>query len=291
MRSNLRLAVLALCALSAGACSRSGEENLGLEVAGASAPIDLTKITTPAELERALSLPGAALDWLLGAHRLTAQGSLTIEAPGRPAQKLEDTYQLDSDGKGALHFVHDDSREDGTEAVMTGGLLYVRPRYGRFVGRRPEGDDLQRLRATVEEVAADDFALLEPWLKLSEAGRVQVAGRDGIRLALSAAPEPGRIPKPRDPSQAWRKSVKVRYINGEVVVDARSGAPLSLELDTAYTFERAQAKGTPATITVTRKLTETLSAAQPIAAPDDAVIDPHRPRPMLDRQTLLSGLR
>ncbi len=290
MRSNLWLAAAVLATL-AGGCSRSGEENLGLEVPSGEAKgesIDVAELATPAELERALALPGRALDRLLGAHRLDATAQLKIEVAGRPTETLEDTFRLDSDGRGALHLTHDTSHDEGMEAVVAGGTLYVRPRYGRFVGRRPEGDELARLRATVEAVAADDLALLRPWLEVHEAGRTEVAGRAGVRLKLSASPSPKAAPRETAPGRLWRNHVQVRYIDGEVVADATSGAPLAVKLESAYRFERASDHQT---VTVTLKLDQTTARPDPIVAPTDAVIDPHRPRPTLDRRKLLEGFK
>jgi hypothetical protein len=289
MRSNLRLATVAL-ALLAGGCSRSGEENLGLEVPGGDQgqALDVANLATTAELERAVALPGRTLDRLLGARRLDSTAQLKIEVAGRPTETLEDTFRLDSDGHGALHLTHDTSHDEGMEAVVAGGTLYVRPRYGRFVGRRPEGDDLGRLRATVEGVAADDFSLLRPWLEVHEAGRTEVAGRAGVRLKLSASPSPSEVPHETAPGRLWRNHVQVRYIDGEVVADATSGAPLAVKLETAYRFERARDHQT---VTVTLALHQTTGKPDPIVAPTDAVIDPHRPRPMLDRHRLLEGLK
>src|SRR5947207_11425068 len=46
--------------------------------------------------------------------------------------------------------VHDNTRGYGVEATFTGGAFYVRPRYARFSKRRPEPDEIDRLRASVE---------------------------------------------------------------------------------------------------------------------------------------------
>lgn len=283
MRSN---ACRVLVFLLACGCSHGGEENLGLEVGRASEKIDVSGLTRPAELERALQLPGEALDRLLGAHRLEATTQLKVEAPGAPVETVTDEYTLDSDGRGALHLIHDTSHQDGMEAVVSGGQLYVRLRYEPFVRRKPEGDEVARLRAAAEDVAADDLEVLLPWLTVRAAGQTTLAGRNAFRFTLAAAPSATPHPPERDPGRRWRDTVKVRYVDGQVTADAASGAPLAVKLDAAYTFERAGK-----TIAVTLGLDEKTTAPEPIVAPADAQPDPERPRPMRDRQALLEGLK
>src|SRR5687767_6327865 len=153
-------ASVAVLCLVAG-CSRGTDENLGMGSKPQPAAVDVAKLTQPTELLRVLALPGSELDRRLGARHVEASSSVKLEPPGKPAETLDETFKLDSDGAGALHLTHDNSRQMGIEAVVHGGELYVRPRYGKFIKRRPEGDELDRLRATVEAVVGDDLALLE----------------------------------------------------------------------------------------------------------------------------------
>src|SRR5581483_3680563 len=133
----------ALVLLGLAGCSHPGEENLGLKQAPV-ATVDPAQLTQPAQLVRALSLPGATRDALLGAHHFEATGTLKIEPPGKPAESLAETWKLDTDGKGAVHLLHENDHRTGMEAIAAGGLLYVRPRFGKFVERKPEPDELER---------------------------------------------------------------------------------------------------------------------------------------------------
>jgi hypothetical protein len=180
-----------------------------------------------------------------------------------------------------VHLVHDNSR-DGLEAVIVGNQIYSKPRYGHWTKRRAENDDIERLRDNVEGVPYAYLELLSRWLVVKE------AGRDGqkARLALSAASSPSSAPAETLPQRRWRDSVKVRSIQGEWLVDAATGAPLGGKLEASYTFERSDRKEP---VTVTLDYQQQLSAAQEITPPANAV-EPKRPRPMLDRDTLLDGL-
>jgi hypothetical protein len=271
-------------ALGLAACSRTGEENLGL---GAhAAPVDVGQLTRPAELLRALALPGAELDRRLGARHVEASSRIRMAPTDRPEQALDERYRLDSDGRGALHVVHDNDT-DGMEASLVGGTLYVRPRYSKFVARRPEGDDVERLRHLVEGVAGGYLGLFERWLEVRETGRVEVAGHGAIRLALTARSSPTGTSLPSEPGKRWRAGVRVRHLDGELVLDAASGALLEGKLEAVYELERSDL---PGPLSVSLSFRQSTSAAQPISAPSDAVPSPRRPRPLLDRQALLDGL-
>jgi hypothetical protein len=271
--------LLALVPLTA--CAKGGGEDLGLRGRRA---VQLAQLGRPDELVRALGMPGRELDRRLGAHRMTASSTVTVQAPGRAADQLEDSYRLDSDGAGALHLVRDSSRASGLEAVVVGGEAFVRPRYGRFVRRRPEGDELDRMRALVEGVGAGYLGLVERWLTVSDAGRGEVAGRAALRLKLGRASAPAPAAAESQPARRWRDTIQVRSLEGELALDAASGAPLSIDVRLEYGFER---DGQP--IAVTLAYRQETGAAEAIRAPVDAAVA-RRSRPMLDRQALLDGL-
>jgi hypothetical protein len=288
----MRAALWVAIGIGCAACSRGGGENLGLGAASNAAPgptIDRARLTQPQELLRALSLPGRELDRLLGARSVEASSSLKIEPPGKAAETLDETFRLDSDGRGAWHVVHDNARGYGVEATTVAGELFIRQRYGQFIKRRPEPDELEELRGQVERVAADYVSLLARQLQIHEAGALEIAGRKAVKLTLSATASPDGAAGERDPARRWRDTVRARYLDGEVALDAASGALLSARLSASYTFEREGSKG-PFAVTLDYKFTTGPSSGGAIAAPAGAVISPERPRPMLDRQALLDGL-
>jgi hypothetical protein len=281
----------ALALLVLAGCSRQGEENLGLKQAPVAA-VDPAQLTQPSQLLRALSLPGAARDAHLGAHHFEASATLKIEPPGKPAESLAETWKLDSDGKGAVHLLHENDHRTGMEAIVSSGLLYVRPRFGKFVERKPEPDEVERLRATVEAVAADDLALVQHALVAREEARTTIGGRPAVKIKLSAAPSPAAAPKESDPGKKWRETLQVRYIDGEVAVDAASGALLSARLSLSYSFEREGTKGPfQAALSYTASTGAPGTTIDAITAPVDFAAAPHRTRPMLDRTELLEGLK
>lgn len=277
------LRAFAILILVAG-CSHGGDENLGLGDKGTT--VDVDKLTSPDELVRALSLHGAALDERLGPHTMQASQTVTLTLPTRETQTLDETFSVQSDARGDVRLVHDNSRGYGFEAVAQQKQLYVKPRYGKFVRERIEGDELARLRVTAETAAAADLRLLERFVQVRPAGTATVAGHSGVKLALSAKSSPDPAPAESEAGKKWRESVEVRYIDGSVVVDAKTGAPLAVQLDASYQFAR---DGKPVTAALKYKQTTVADAGTIVTPADYAVLG--RPRPMLDRQQLLDGLK
>src|SRR5437899_1368152 len=95
--------------LSVLSCSRPGDENLGLLTKAPSRSVDPAHLGQPTELVRAASIPGRSVDQILGAHKLDVSSKLQIEISGKPAETLENTYELSLDGQGASHLSHNDS--------------------------------------------------------------------------------------------------------------------------------------------------------------------------------------
>ena len=265
-------------------CHSSGQENLGLS--GQTTTIDVAKLAQPDELVRALSLSGNDLDARLGAHKMDAASTLKLTAPTREPTTLEETFAVEANGAGDVHLLHDNSRGNGFEAVATGGQLYVKPRYGRFAKQRIEGENLARLRVAAETPAAAYVRLLAPWLQIHEAGAVAVAGHAGLKLTLSARTSASSVPAETEPGKQWRQTLQVRYVDGDIVLDAKTGAPLQVRLEAAYGFTR---DGKPVQAALSFKQATT-SATSAIAAPADFA-ELGRARPIVDKQQLLEGLK
>ena len=99
--------LLLLCACS----GHHGDENLGLS--SDKPAVDVAKLTQPEELVRALSLSGRELDARIGAHKMDATESIKLELPDRSTVALDETFAVQSDGKGGVHLSHDNSRGNG----------------------------------------------------------------------------------------------------------------------------------------------------------------------------------
>jgi hypothetical protein len=290
MRATFTVALLVVGIAGPG-CSRSGDENLGLATRPANWTVDVAQLTQPAELAHAASMPGREVDKRLGAHRFEATSKMKIEPPGKPAETLEEAWRLDTDANSDFHALKGNDHGYGFEATVSGGDLYVRPRYGKFVKRKPEGDEVDRLRAAIDGVAGDYVKLLERWLQVREDGKTTVAGRPAVKLKLSASASPAPVTVETDASRKWRETVNVRYVDGDVLIDEKTGAVVGMRLETSYTFDRDVDGKQTGPFAVTLDYKQSAGAPEPVQAPADAVAAPHRTRPMLDRAELLDGLK
>ncbi len=296
--------VLALA--GGGACHRPGDEDLGLQRVPEQ-KIALDQLTDPRALVAAVSQPGAGLDQRLSARGFDLTRTLEIGAHDA-ADRTDDVVHFDSDGKGGFSLIHDlehpqstalapargdgdttrekvDPRAQGMAAIALPGRLFVRARYGRYAERRPEPGELDRLRALGEQLLADDLALLSPWLLVTDQGEGSLEGRRTHRLGLGRRGSAAGMPKEDDPRRAWRATVEVSELRGELVVDAVTGALLAGRLDARYTFLRGGER-----VPVHVVANQTARAPSLFAAPPDALPNPHRPRPTVERNQLLEGL-
>jgi hypothetical protein len=291
MRATFTVAVALFLGVLASACSRQGQENLGLQATPSTWSVDVSQLTRPGELVHAAAMPARELDKKLGAHRFVASSSMKIEAPGKAPEALDESYAIDADGRGAFHVTHDNSRGYGYEAELVGGELFVKTRSGKLVKRKPEDDEADRLRGAVEGVAADYLKLFERWITVREDGRTQLAGRSAIKLKLAATASPAPAGSALEASKQWRRSMNVRYIDGDAWIDAATGALLSLKLDSAYSFSREENGQKSGPFSVVLAFRQTPAAPEAIEVPTDAIDSPQRTRPMLDRSELLEGLK
>lgn len=290
---------LTLCA--ALSCAREGDENLGLPpTETAPLAVERRQLQRPQGLLQVAAMPPGEVVRRLGAVRLEAHTSWQITPPARPGvdsapQAMKEDALIEADGKGGLHVLHENDRGYGSEAVLLGGQLYMRMRYGPYVRRRPEDDEVPRLLAAAGDTSGALLQLLGPWLKIDEASDAKVAGRPAVKLTLSKLASPQRDLVPRavhlSPGQKWRPALSVASLSGAAVVDATEGALLGLKLEASFQAPRGEG-GPPVKIEVSHRAAAGLGEAVSVRAPGEGeVIDPPvRPRPMLDYQELLEGL-
>lgn len=246
--------------------------------------INVGRLTDSAELLRALSLSGQPLDEKLGPHHMAAKQTITLRLPDGGTSRLDESFSVRSDGRGTVELVHDNERY-GFAAFAQKGELWVKPRYGTFVKHRIEGDELIRLRRTAETAAASDLRLLRRFLQVRSAGPAEVAGRAGLKLSFARRATPLPAVEEEEPGRKWRQEIDVNRLDGYVIVDAKTGAPLVARLLATYTFNRGG-----------QRLAASLDYRQTTRADPGALVAPGeaaelgRARPMLDRHSLLDGL-
>jgi hypothetical protein len=291
--------VLLAAICGAAACSGSGEgvpdERLGGLVVQAEAgdhTVDLDRAASdPTHLARALAMPHHTVAEALGSHRFEGSSRTTVTAGTDVIEELSDTTRIAFRDGGAFHAVLENSKDYGRESIFADGVLYLRPRYGKF-HRRPPADDAEpgRIRDQVFATLGAYFELLAPGAELSDRGSAQVGGRAARKIDIARAPEP----RPRDAEpqaqRAWRQGAVVREVSGTVWLDADSGAPLAAELRGVVQFARDDRRFDMA-LEVDHRI-EAIGEPIEVTVPDDdqTVATHQRLRELDERESLLRGL-
>jgi hypothetical protein len=184
--------------------------------------------------------------------------------------------------------VRNNSRDEGMEAWWTGGQLAVRLRYGKPVRRRPEGNEIDRLREDIFGAPGAYYDVVERFADLQPGGPTQQLGRPArlVQVRLRGTPRPA-APEP-EPGRKWRSQVQVQALTGQVGVDEKTGVPLFVELRARYTYSKGNARA-EVDMQVRRELAE-IGAVANVAPPTDAIDSPTRTRYEVEKRELLDGL-
>ncbi|HET6922960.1 MAG TPA: hypothetical protein VFI16_07425 [Anaeromyxobacteraceae bacterium] len=141
--------------------------------------------------------------------------------------------------------------ETGKRVIWANGMTYARSRFAPFGAWRERptdrGRDARRYRDESFGVAADCLSLAAPW-KVAPAGEAVFLGRQGRRYALSldagagreSPARPGVHPPDGGPDEDTRRRLAFLdgrepvKLEGELLADAVSGAPLKVHLRAAF---------------------------------------------------------
>jgi hypothetical protein len=252
------VAILALA--GAAACGRSqgsqdfGDQDLGGLVVAPKAPdqkIDVALAARePSELGRALMLPYKAEVAAFGPHTVAVATTNTVDEGSAHVSDLSDQTTVELGDAGTYHATYDNSADYGREAIYVpsaaagsgtaAGTLYLRPRYQRWHARAPETpDEPVTLRDQYLEAVGATWDLLAPAVELTDGGPATVAGRAGKKIIVKRAPTPRANPPEPLKQRAWRQTRSIDAVDGEIVIDAETGLPLSVKLSGAIGFQRA----------------------------------------------------
>lgn len=290
--------VATLAVLACGACGRSQgveDRDLGGLVVAPKAedrPIQLDRaVKDPAELARALALSHRQIAAALGAHTVAISTATTVVEGSTSVEDLSDHTTVELGEQGAFHAVYTNSADYGREVIFAGGQLYLRPRYQRWHQRAPESpDEPAQIEDEMAGAVAATWDLLAPGVELTDQGAAQVGGRAGRKIAVKRSPSPGRPPAETLSQRKWRESRTIDAVDGEVILDAEKGVPLSVKLAGTVGFTRDNRHFTMK-ISVQSDVSG-VGVAATITAPtgDDVVATPERLREVDDRDFLLQGI-
>jgi hypothetical protein len=291
----IRFAILAVCAVACGRSQGIADQDLpGLvvEARKADPPIDVARAAKePDELGRALARPYRVMLASLGPHVLVINSATTVEEAGAAVSDLSDHAQIENGEHGAFHALYINSADYGRETTFIDGKLYLRPRYQRWHGRRPETpDEPVELRDDYAGAIAATWDLLAPGIELTDRGPINVAGRPGRKIEVARAPEPRKPDAEPIAQRKWREGRSVEAVTGEIVLDTDKGVPLAVKLTGSVGFSRDGRR-----FVMKMSLDSTVSGlgtTTAISAPPDGdvVATPERLREVDDRDYLLQGI-
>lgn len=284
--------VVALAACDSG---RTSDKDLGPLVVKPDdtiAPIDVAKAARDAgELDRAVGLPDHEIERLLGPHGTTFKSTTVVTEGATQVDNLtiETTIELGADG--AWHATSNNSADYGRETIWSGGALYLRPRYSRWHKRAPN-DKLEpaALRDAYAGELAAAFDLLAPGVALSDKGARTVAGRNGRVIGVALSTSPRKPPAEKLTQKKWREGRLVESVAGEIVLDDKTGVPLSAQLTGKLAYTRDGRKFEMA-IDVSQAVRDVGTAvAIAVPAAGEVVATPERLREVEDRNAMLDGI-
>lgn len=247
----------------------------------------------PRELGRALALPHSRLGAALGPHHLAVTSSFEVTEAGQVVEQQRDDLTLDFASPEAWRGVSNNSSDYGREVIFVDGSLYLRARYQRYHQRPPTtAAEPAAQRDRFADAAAATWELLAPAIAVADRGAVTFAGlggRPARKIAISTAASPRKPDAELVAQRKWREQRAIQDVAGEAVLDAATGAPLTLTLQGTVGFTR-DGKAYSMKVSLTSEVSALAEAA--IRAPDPAevVLTPGRLHEVDERDKLLERI-
>jgi hypothetical protein len=259
-------------------------------------PVDVERAATdPAALVRAVRVPHHRVAESLGAHvfRATSSVDVTVTGGDEPdaREKLDVTARIEYADPQRFRALVENSADYGREIVFADGQLYLRPRYGAF-HRRPPNDEHEPAgwRDDIYAELYGHLELLSAGLAVRDGGPADVGGRPARRIELARAEVPRASRTGSSPQRAWRSTVAVESLRGEVFLDRETGVPLRASLEAVARARRDQRL--VRMHVVVEHHVEAIGQAVAIAAPPEEqwVDTPVRSREVEERELLLEDI-
>jgi hypothetical protein len=286
-------ACAAVAAAGAG-CGASGgtpdDELAGLVHAAKDQPpaVDVAQAASdPDVLGAAIAMPEHDVTTAIGPHALASKSAVEVSEGGAAVESLTDEVALDDRGAD-FHGTENNSADYGREVIATGGQIFLRPRYARWHARKPQDGELARVRDDLGGALAADFELLAPSIAVTDRGAAQAAGRAARRIAISKA----AVARPHAQTltqRKWREGADVLSVSGEILLDAKTGAPLHAHLEGELAFARDGHRFTMK-LSIDHDVSAIGATAIAPPPPDETVATPERLREVDERDLLLQNL-
>jgi hypothetical protein len=239
----------------------------------------------------------------LGAHEVVCHSILKTRFPNEPDKNIEQQVTLRMDPQRNFTVKKTTHPQFGFEAIWAGGWLYPRPRFSKFIKRRPLAGEPSAIADRMVGLLASYILLLKRFIQLENMGKVKFGDRTVVRVRLKLNPHPQPAPEADDGfAKGWRKTISVKNISGSALLDVQTGAPLNVDLDASWTFlppvsgplpvsgipQKIDEKSVGTTLLRFRQRIGNIGSVAAISPPPQGEIAPYRrQRIEVERQMLL----
>lgn len=286
-------------------CGDEGEEASAPTEADAGTPVAERLLAgKPLVLLEVLAEPHASVREALGPHALTLKTSLTLRPtePGRANPALDSTVAADQavsdtvalrwespDEMGPRFALEQHNDQDrGRSVVAVDGRLYAKLEHRPWTFHAVESNVHELWLDDAWRAGHDALLFLMPGATLTTqpAPGEGWHGGDAVRVTLT----PGPGVRPPGGGEGWRSRVAFSALAGDLLVDADSGAWISLDATATYSLPGGSAGPLSGRFEVHGRVAPTLPEAPSVATPQDAVALPERHRYEEERKRLLGEL-
>jgi hypothetical protein len=286
--------LLALLVVTLAACSRGDSDARARVFAHESGARGTAPTFDPTHPEASLALSADDVARGLGSFDWTAAVEWSVEKGGADATRVRTvehhTVRQLADGtfevKAELDPGLGPGSTTGKQIVFVDGMTYARALPAAYRERPTDhGRDARRYRDESFGLARSVAALYGPALRVEEAGGATVLGRAARRynLSLAPVPAPAAAPAPADPKldvdtarrRAFLDGRVPVALEGELLADADTGAPLRVRISGAFTT-----RADPAVRTTVELLAQVKALGvdvRAVAAPKDPLPDERKP--------------
>lgn len=290
MRLLLLLAALALLA----GCSRgdpAAKHRLFAREEGRAA----ARAFDPAHPEAALAATADEVASRLGTFEWTGAVEWSVASSAGSPLHVTEQHHLRQSATGEFAVRADvdpglgPSAVQGKEVLYVDGMTYARALPAPFRQRPTDrGQDARRFREDSFGLVRSVVAMIGPALRVEPSGGEAVMGREALRFRFTLGEAAPRAAQPapvgfqaQDADTAVRQGFlrggTVRAVDGELAVDAETGAPLRARLAATFEAPAGQAPGPQVSVVVSAQMKAFGGEVKAIAAPVAALPDERKP--------------
>ena len=249
----------------------------------------------PHHPEAALALTADEVAARLGSFEWTGAAEWSVTQNGQVAVHVIEQHGVRQAANGDFEVRADVDPGLGPQAVEGKQIIYVN---GMTYGRAPpapfrerptdRGRDARRYREDSFGLARSVAAMLGPTLRFEASGEEQILGRRAqrYRVALASVAMPAsQTPPPgyeeADPDTAARqgflRGAVPRAADGELAVDANTGAPLRVRLSATFSVSSGPQAGSPVAVVVSGQIKALGSEVKAVGPPQAWLPDERKP--------------